>query len=165
MLSFGSLKTAKFLIADSVMAHVPTHFSGRTLICGGVGVCPMCPYERPRLKSYVVAVAARRLELIELCASLRECVEQACRDVVGSSILGLVVVAERTAVRRPWRLVASEWKPELVHQADVSPMAWLLADLYKLPPGPANETLEQVVRRGGQCHAPFLRGALLPGLA
>lgn len=165
MFQVSQLKTVRFMVADAMMATFNTHFSGRTLICAGPGVCPACLVERPRAKSYIVAVMAKRLELVELCSSLRAAVDEALRKVSGSSLMGLVVAASRTACRRPWVLTEWGYRPELVSQAPASAMAELIADLYRLPPGPQFETVSDVVRRGGLCHADLLRGTVLPGLA
>lgn len=165
MVSFSQSKEAKFLIADPVVAHVPTHFSGRTLICGGRGVCPVCPFERPRLKTYVVAVVRRALELVELCGSLYECIELASRRASVDSLFGLVVLAERSSVRRPWVLKECTSRPDLVVQSEACPMPWMLADLYRLPTVDVAESLEAVIKRGGLAHAPLLRSTILPSLA
>jgi len=164
MLSFSSAKEANFMVASEVIADVPTHFVGRTIVCPVVA-CTLCGFERPRVKHYCVAIAERRPQLVEMCESLYAAAREAFRINRALAWPGVIVKCKRTSQRRSWVLVGDDWRPELLSMAPRESIVELLSDLYRVPAGPAGEELHAWVRRAGRCHAELQCRALLPGMA
>ena len=130
---------------------LPTHWIGRTVLCGGEG-CKACEFETCRRLAWLGAAFGKRRCVLEVPYALASDVLVEKERIYAPTLTGMCVKLQRRDKRAPWKIVGSEMREPVNSVVTLREILCDVARLFKVDPPEKSESSETWWCRVRLCH-------------